>query len=87
MVTVPPEIVRPPPFCKTKGEVRELSSNGVMDEGSGKVQKASTHRSSRVGVDLTSGHGNVAAIDPKPSSTLPNRGIQIEMSERFHPTG
>ena len=44
MVTVPPVIDRPPPSCKTEGDVRELSSNGVMEEDSGKVQKPSTDR-------------------------------------------
>ena len=43
MVTVPPAIDRPPPSCKTEGYVRELSSNGVMDESLGNVEKASAH--------------------------------------------
>ena len=30
---------RPPPNCQTKAKVRELSSNGVMDECSGNVRK------------------------------------------------
>ena len=37
---------------ETIGQVREVSSNGVMDEGSGKIQKASAHEGSLIVMNL-----------------------------------
>ena len=64
MLTVPPPITRPPP-CKIKGEVREFSSNGVMDEGSGKIQEASAHVVSCIVMDVAIVESHVAAADEK----------------------
>ena len=55
-----------------KGRVTESSSNGVMDEGSGKVQKAGTHVNSSIVMDLATVQLHVAATD-QDSSALPNK--------------
>ena len=48
------------------------SSNGVMEEGSGKVQKAKTHKASVIVVDVAILQSHVAAIDAQPPA-LPNK--------------
>ena len=57
-----------------KGRVRERSSNGVMDEGSGRVQKASTHVESFIVMYLAvvEIHHSAAALNVK-ASALPNK--------------
>ena len=45
------------------GYVRVTASNGVMEEGSGKVQKASAHEASMIVVDVAIVESHVAAID------------------------
>ena len=67
------------------GHVREMSSNGVMDEGSGKVQKAGTHASSLIVVYLAVVELHIAAPE-KDSSALSNKEGR-EMSGQLHPTG
>ena len=71
MVTVPPPITRPPP-CKIKGEVREFSSNGVMEEGSRKIQEASPHLESFIVMDVAIVESHITAYDAE-ASTLPNK--------------
>ena len=73
MVTVLPVIDRPPPSCKTEGEVRELSSNGVMEEGAGKVQRASTY--------------SALALPKREIDRERERERRSERSEKFYPTG
>ena len=65
----------------------EMASNGVMDEGSGKVQKAGTHNGSLIVVYLAvvEIHHSVAALNVK-ASALPNKEGR-EMSWKLHPTG
>ena len=57
---------------RTIRKIREVSSNGVMDEGSGKIQKASAHPGGLIMVDLAAVQLQVAAIDPD-SAALPNK--------------
>ena len=45
--------------------VTERSSNGVMEEGSGKVWKASAHPASVVVVDVAMVESHIAAVDVK----------------------
>ena len=47
------------------GQVREVSSNGVMDEGSGKIHKASAHVVSFIVMDVAIVESHVAATDVK----------------------
>ena len=58
-----------------------------MDEGSGKVQKASTHVESFIVMYLAVGemHHSAAALNGK-ASALPNKEGR-EMSGQLHPTG
>ena len=56
----------------TIGNVREVSSNGAMDESSGKVQKASAHPISLVMVDVATVQLHVATTYVQ-ASTLPNK--------------
>ena len=60
------------PALQRKGRVTERSSNGVMDECSGKVQKASTHAKSFIVVDVAIVESHVAAIDEDPPA-LPKK--------------
>ena len=53
------------------GKVRERSSNGVMDEGSGKIQEASAHVVSSIMVNGAVVEGHITAVDAE-ASTLPN---------------
>ena len=46
---------------------------GAMEELSGKVQKVSTHVSG-VGIDVTAGERDYAAVDDAATSILPNEG-------------
>ena len=45
--------------------MREVSSNGVMDEGSGKIQKASAHVGSLIVMNLAAIEMHVGCLDPK----------------------
>ena len=47
------------------GQVTERSSNGVMDEGSGKIQEASAHVGSFIVMDVAIVESHVAANDAK----------------------
>ena len=47
------------------GKVREMSSNGVMDEGPGKIQEASAHVVSFIVMDIAVVESHVAAVDVK----------------------
>ena len=78
---------RPPPSCQTKAKVRELSSNGVMDECSGEVQKADTHAGSFIVMYLAvvEIHHSAAALNVK-ASALPNKEGR-DISGQLHPTG
>ena len=57
----------------TIGNVRERSSNGVMDKGSRKVQKASTHAVSSVRADVAVVEVDGAAADEDASSLRAER--------------
>ena len=61
-----------PPCENQAGHVRVHASNGAMEEGSGKVQKASAHATSVIVVYLAVVESHVAAIDAQPP-TLPNK--------------
>ena len=50
----------------------ERSSNGVMDEGSGKIQEASAHDFSFIVMDVAIVESHVAAKDVQPPA-LPNK--------------
>ena len=52
--------------------VSEGASNGVMDEGSGKIQKASAHAVGLIMVDLAAVQLHVAASDSD-TPALPNQ--------------
>ena len=67
--------------------VRASSSNGAMDEGLGKVQKASAHVKSLIVVDVAvvEIHHRAAAKDEKASALANKEGR--EMSGQLHPTG
>ena len=54
------------------GNVSETSSNGVMDEGPGKIQEASTHAASFIVMDVAIVESHVAAADMK-TPALPNK--------------
>ena len=60
-------MISSPPPCKTRnGTVTERSSNGVMEEYSGKVQKVSAHGASNfIVTDLAIVESHVAARDGK----------------------
>ena len=57
---------------ETIGQVREVSSNGVMEEGSETVQKVSAHHAIIIVVDVAVVEIHFAAPDGD-SSTLPNK--------------
>ena len=61
------------------GKVRELLSNGVMDEGSGKIQEASAHVGSFIMVNGAVVEGHITAIDAE-ASALPRKGHVRERS-------
>ena len=65
----------------------EMSSNGVMDECWGKVQKAGTHARSLIVVYLAVVESHHCAAAPNMNaSALPNKEGR-EMSGQLHPTG
>ena len=62
----------------------EMASNGVMDEGSGKIQEASAHVvGSFIVMDVAIVESHVAAMDVQPPA-LPNKEITVTEG---HPTG
>ena len=63
---------RPPFYQIRMGHVRERSSNGVMDEDSGKVQKVNAHPTSFIMVNGAVVEGHITALDAE-ASTLPNK--------------
>ena len=69
-----------------EGNFTERSSNGVMEEGSGKVCKASTHPASVVVVDVAIVESHVAALDEQPP-TLPKNKERRKMSGNFNQRG
>ena len=50
---------------KQAGHVSERSSNGVMDEGSGKIQEANAHGGSFIVMDVAIVESHVAIADVK----------------------
>ena len=60
------------------------SSNGVMDECSGKVQKVGTHRNSLIMMDLAVVESHLSAVVNIKASALPNKE---KVSGQRLPTG
>ena len=50
------------------GSVQERSPMGAMEEGSGKVQKASTYVVGGIGVDVAVGHSDISTVNVEASS-------------------
>ena len=70
--TLPPQTAIPPPYQTRKENVTERSSNGVMEQGSGKVWKAGAHPASVVVVDVAIFESHITGFEPE-ASTLPNK--------------
>ena len=75
-----PSIRIPPPCQIREVNVRVTSSNGVMDEGSGKIQEASAHEASFIVMDVAIVESHVASIDVQPPALTKRKGRITERS-------